>query len=142
MISLTTSLLSALPKGDALAEPVWASRHIAPFPAIPRRLQSVVATCGLMIAAALFEPLSGGSSELHFHFFVMMSMVELHQDWLPFLGGLQFSILDHGPRGTSLPAIVSWETPGTFHDNSHRLRQIATHPIVTRSNSPNRVASL
>ncbi|MBI4002755.1 MAG: PAS domain S-box protein, partial [Nitrospira defluvii] len=147
--------MSALPKGDALAEPAWASRHrgiltvlwihalgvplfgrymgatsnlclvggavlalvaaIAQLPAVPRRLQSAIATCGLMSASALLVHLSGGYIELHFHFFVMMSVIVLDQDWLPFLVGLQFIILDHGLVGTLLPAMVYRHAEGQAH---------------------------
>ena len=36
------------------------------------------------MASALLVHLSGGRIELHFHFFVMMSVIVLYQDWLPF----------------------------------------------------------
>ncbi len=155
MISFLTSLLAILPRGDALAEAVWASRHrgillvlwlhalgvllfglymgatsslcvaggaglallaaIADLPAVPPRLQSAIATCGLMIASALLVHLSGGYIELHFHFFVMMSVIVLYQDWLPFLVGLQFIILNHGLVGTLLPAMVYRHPEGQAH---------------------------
>ena len=155
MMSCAAGLLSALPKGDALAESAWVSRHrgilvvlwfhalgvplfglymgapasfclsggaalglmaaIAQLPAIPRRIQSALSTCGLMIASALLVHFSGGFIELHFHFFVVMSVIVLYQDWLPFLVGLQFIILDHGLVGTMLPAMVYRHAEGQAH---------------------------
>ncbi len=149
------SLLSALPKGDALAEPAWADRHrgilsilwlhtlgvplfgiymgagprlylgggallamfaiAAQLPVVRRRLQSAIATCGLMTASALLVHIAGGRTELHFHFFVMMSVIVLYQDWLPFLVGLQFIILDHGVVGTLMPELVYGHTEGQVH---------------------------
>ena len=88
---------------------------LAHLPAIPRRPQSAIATCGLMIASALLVHLSGGYIELHFHFFVMMSVIVLYQDWLPFLVGLQFIVLDHGLMGTMLPAMVYRHAEGQAH---------------------------
>ena len=68
-----------------------------------------------MIASALLVHLSGGYIELHFHFFVVMSVIVLYQDWLPFLVGLQFIILDHGLVGTMLPAMVYRHPEGQAH---------------------------
>ena len=148
-------LLASLPKGDALAEPAWNSRHrgilsilwlhvlsvpmfgiymeaspslylggggllafiavAARLSVVRRRLQSAIATCGLMTASALLVHLSGGQIELHFHFFVMMSVIVLYQDWLPFLVGLQFIILDHGVVGTLMPDMVYGHAQGQTH---------------------------
>ncbi len=155
MASIAMSLLSALPKGDALAEPAWADRHrgilsilwlhtlgvplfgiymgagprlylgggallamfaiAAQLPVVRRRLQAAIATCGLMTASALLVHIAGGRTELHFHFFVMMSVIVLYQDWLPFLVGLQFIILDHGVVGTLMPDMVFGHTEGQAH---------------------------
>jgi len=82
---------------------------------VRRRLQSAIATCGLMTASALLVHLAGGQTELHFHFFVMMSVIVLYQDWLPFLVGLQFIILDHGVVGTLMPDMVYGHTDGQTH---------------------------
>lgn len=155
MGSLFMDLLAGLPKGEALAEPAWNSRHRGILsilwlhvPGVPmfgaymgaspslylgggallagiavaarlsvvcRRLQSAIATCGLMTASALLVHLAGGQTELHFHFFVMMSVIVLYQDWLPFLVGLQFIILDHGVVGTLMPDMVYGHTGGQTH---------------------------
>ncbi|MGB5045406.1 MAG: hypothetical protein WBO11_10635, partial [Nitrospira sp.] len=155
MGSFVMDLLASLPKGDALAEPAWNSRHrgilsilwlhvlsvpmfgiymgaspslylggggllafiavAARLSVVRRRLQSAIATCGLMTASALLVHLSGGQIELHFHFFVMMSVIVLYQDWLPFLVGLQFIILDHGVVGTLMPDMVYGHAQGQTH---------------------------
>ena len=54
------------------------------------RTRSVIATFGLMTASAMLVHLSGGYIELHFHFFVMIAVVVLYQDWGPFLFGILF----------------------------------------------------
>ncbi len=78
----------------------------AQLPIIPRRVQSAIATCGLMTASAILVHLSGGYIELHFHFFVMMSVIVLYQDWVPFLVGLIYVVIDHGLLGTYFPMLV------------------------------------
>ena len=87
----------------------------ARFSIVSRRLQAAIATYGLMMASALLVHLSGGRIELHFHFFVMMSVIVLYQDWLPFLVGLLFIVIDHGILGTLLPNIVYVHAEGQTH---------------------------
>ena len=168
MSSFVMNLLAGLPKGDALDEPAWNSRHrgILSFsgstcwefrcsaptwgraPASPSEeegslpsspsphgflssaveLQSAIATCGLMTASALLVHLSGGQIELHFHFFVMMSVIVLYQDWLPFLVGLQFIILDHGVVGTLMPDMVYGHAEGQTHPWTWALIHGGFHP--------------
>ncbi len=87
----------------------------AQLPTVSRRLRAAIATYGLMTASALLVHLSEGRIELHFHFFVMMSVIVLYQDWLPFLVGLQFIILDHGVVGTLMPEMVYGHAEGQAH---------------------------
>ena len=70
------------------------------------RLRSGIATCGLMSASALLVHLSGGVVEAHFHFFVMMAVIVLYQDWLPFLLALVVVVADHGLIGMLVPGMV------------------------------------
>src|SRR5688572_4543876 len=58
-----------------------AGLHLAPLvlfaflsgrPGLPRRAQSAAAAIGLLVAAALGVHLSGGVTESHFHFFVLV----------------------------------------------------------------------
>jgi two-component system, sensor histidine kinase and response regulator len=72
---------------------------LAMWKTLGRRTQSGVATLGLMTSSALLVHLSGGYIELHFHFFVMMAVVALYQDWAPFLLALLFIVVDHGVMG-------------------------------------------
>ncbi|MFO0732596.1 MAG: ATP-binding protein [Nitrospiraceae bacterium] len=78
----------------------------AQLPIVPRRVQSAIATCGLMTASAILVHFSGGYIELHFHFFVMMPLIVLYQDWIPFLVGLIYVVVDHGLIGTYFPTLV------------------------------------
>jgi signal transduction histidine kinase len=71
-----------------------------------RRVRAAVATCGLVFASALLVHLSGGFIESHFHFFVIMAVIVLYQDWMPFLLALISVVADHGIIGTLAPAMV------------------------------------
>jgi mannitol-specific phosphotransferase system IIBC component len=64
------------------------------------------ATFGLVASSAVLVHLSGGSIEMHFHFFVMISVITLYHDWFPFLLAIAFVALHHGVMGVISPAGV------------------------------------
>ena len=55
----------------------------AAFSALGRRARSTAAVLGLITASAVISHLSGGVVVAHFHF-VMIGVITLYQDWLPF----------------------------------------------------------
>ncbi|MFO1533353.1 MAG: ATP-binding cassette domain-containing protein, partial [Thermoplasmatota archaeon] len=50
--------------------------------------------------------MSGGLIEFHFHFFVMVAVISLYQDWVPFLLTIAYVGLHHGIMGVLDPASV------------------------------------
>ncbi len=86
---------------------------------ISRRQSTVFASLGLMLSSAVLVHLSGGVIEAHFHFFVMVGVVVLYQDWVPFLIAIAFVVLHHGVMGVLSPHDVynhkdAWEHPWTW----------------------------
>ncbi len=84
-----------------------------------RRLSTVWASIGLMTASAVLVHLSGGVIEAHFHFFVMVGVVVLYQDWWPYLVGIAYVVMHHTVLGTANPHLVydhraAWEHPLTW----------------------------
>lgn len=71
-----------------------------------RRFRTIAASVGLMTASAVLVHLSAGSIEMHFHFFVMVPLVALYQDWMPFLVAIGYVVLHHGVAGTIDPNSV------------------------------------
>ena len=65
-----------------------------------RVLSTVVASTGLVTASGVIVHLSGGVIEAHFHFFVMVGVVVLYQEWWPFLVAIGYVVLHHGTLGT------------------------------------------
>jgi hypothetical protein len=63
-------------------------------------VRTMSATLGLLTASAILVHLAGGSIEMHFHFFVMIGVITLYQDWRPFFAGIMFVALHHGVMGT------------------------------------------
>ena len=70
------------------------------------RIRACLATTALMASSALFTHLSGGYIEVHFHFFIMLGVIGLYQDWLPFGLSLTWVLLHHGVVGAIDPGSV------------------------------------
>jgi signal transduction histidine kinase len=64
--------------------------------AINRRLASFFITAGLVYCSVVLVHLSGGMIEAHFHFFILIGLIALYQDWVPFLWNVLFTVLSHG----------------------------------------------
>ncbi|MFC4360127.1 methyl-accepting chemotaxis protein [Halobium salinum] len=60
-----------------------------------RRARTAIGSFGLMTTSTLMVQFSGGYIEAHFHFFVVMAVVALYEDWLPFLIGLGYVATGH-----------------------------------------------
>jgi diguanylate cyclase (GGDEF)-like protein len=154
-----------LPRGGALTDRVWNSRHrrlrqllvlhaigIAAFgtfrglgvlhsvaeglvvalaaalagsPKLSRSIRAMVVSFGLMAASAFLVHISGGLIEFHFHFFVMVALISLYQEWIPFLGAIGFVVLHHGTVGVIDPAAV-YNHPSAL---AHPWRWAALHGV-------------
>ncbi|MGH2685302.1 MAG: putative bifunctional diguanylate cyclase/phosphodiesterase, partial [Actinomycetota bacterium] len=76
----------------------------------------VLAALGLLTASAVLVHLSGGVIEMHFHFFVMIGLIAMYQDWVPFLAAIGMVAAHHAvigllePRGVFNHA-AAWNSP-------------------------------
>jgi signal transduction histidine kinase/CheY-like chemotaxis protein len=82
------------------------------------RVRACITTLGLIVASSLVVHVSGGYIEAHFHFFVMMAVIVLYQDWIPFLLALISVVIDHGVIGTVAPSMV-YNHSGAQHHPWH-----------------------
>src|SRR5580765_6390999 len=102
----------ALATGNSLAHSLTESGIIAFFAVAStvedryRKFSSAMTAIGLVACSATLVHLSGGVIEMHFHFFVMVGIMTLYQDWLPFLLAIAFVVLHHGVLGTLDPSAV------------------------------------
>lgn len=71
-----------------------------------RRLSTIIAVVGLLTCSAELVHLSDGLIEMHFHYFVMVGVVTLYQDWQPFLLAIGYVVLQHGVAGAIAPESV------------------------------------
>jgi diguanylate cyclase (GGDEF)-like protein/PAS domain S-box-containing protein len=64
-----------------------------------QRLRAVSVAMGLFTCAAVAVHTSGGLIEAHFYFFVVIVLLTLYEDWVPFLVALGYVVLHHGALG-------------------------------------------
>ena len=79
---------------------------LAYVPRFGRRTRTALATLGLVSASAVLVYFSGGYIEAHFHFFVIMAVVAVYEDWFPFLVGILYVAVQHAVFGMTYPEMV------------------------------------
>jgi diguanylate cyclase (GGDEF)-like protein/PAS domain S-box-containing protein len=92
----------SLLEGSTVA--LWAVA--ANYAGFGQRTRSAAASFGLLTASAFLVHLAGGAIEAHFHFFVMIAVIALYQDWVPFLLAIGFVVAEHGLVAVILPGSV------------------------------------
>ena len=86
--------------------PLLAATGVAMSTAFSRRIRSGGAAFAMLTAAAIAVHISGGAIEAHFYFFVVIVVLSLYEDWLPFLLALGYVVVHHGVLGTMNPSEV------------------------------------
>jgi hypothetical protein len=71
-----------------------------------RSSMGVLSAIGLVTSSALLVHLSGGTIEAHFHFFVVLGLISLYQDWKPYLIAIGYVVVHHGFMGVVQPSAV------------------------------------
>jgi len=74
--------------------------------AISRRYRSSLASVGLITSSAILVQFSHGYIEAHFHFFVMLAVIAIYEDWVPYLVAILFVVIEHGLTGQYMPTAV------------------------------------
>ena len=70
------------------------------------KVRVAAASVGLISCSAVLVHLWGGAIEAHFHFFVMIGVLTLYQDWMPFLVAIGYVVVHHGIAGVLDPESV------------------------------------
>ncbi|WP_073266385.1 putative bifunctional diguanylate cyclase/phosphodiesterase [Cryptosporangium aurantiacum] len=112
--SLTRCLLSVSPL--ALHAAIAAADHLS------QRVRAGAATLGVMASSAVVVSFSHGMTEAHFHFFVMLFVITLYQDWLTFLLAIGFVLFEH--------AIVGLLTPGDVYGHSAAVHDPVKYALI------------
>src|SRR5829696_2446142 len=105
-------VLFAVVQGEGLrhglleASAVVVLASAATLPQLSRMERTTAAALGLLTSSAVLVHLSGGVIEMHFHFFVMVGVVVLYQEWVPFLASVAYVVLHHAVIGSLDPESV------------------------------------
>jgi diguanylate cyclase (GGDEF)-like protein len=75
----------------------------------------IAASFGLVTCSAVLVDLWHGTTEAHFHFFVMIGVLTLYQDWTPFLVAIGYVIVHHGLAGVLSPSSVYQDPQAREH---------------------------
>ncbi|MFI5841327.1 putative bifunctional diguanylate cyclase/phosphodiesterase [Catenuloplanes sp. NPDC051500] len=70
---------------------------------LSRRWRASITTLGLMGSSAVLVGLADGQTEAHFHFFVMLFVIVLYQEWITFLLATGFVLVEHAVVGVFAP---------------------------------------
>jgi methyl-accepting chemotaxis protein len=91
------ALLSGQPVIHGLSEVavIALAAYIAGSNSLSRTVRGSAAVLGLFGCSALLVHMSGGLTEMHFHFFVILGVITLYQDWAPLLLGIGFIVVHH-----------------------------------------------
>ena len=94
--------------GHLLTEvaPISVMAGIASSTRVSRRVRVVMTSIGLITSSAVIVHFSGGVIEAHFHFFVIVALISVYYDWLPFLVAIAYTALHHGIIGNLVPNAV------------------------------------
>lgn len=79
---------------------------VASWSRLQRRTRTIVTSIGMMTTSTLLVQFSGGYIEAHFHFFVVMAVLAVYEDWVPFLVGLLYVAVGHGVFSMIDPSLV------------------------------------
>ena len=88
---------------------------------IGRRARAAIAGLGLVVSAATLVQFSGGYIEAHFYYFVVLIIIAMYEDWVPYTFAVLFIIVQHGLGGRLDPAAV------------YNHQQAVAHPWVWAS---------
>jgi PAS domain S-box-containing protein len=80
-----------------------------------RRTSATLVAVGLLTCSALAVHLAHGAIEAHFHFFVVVAVLVLYEDWVPYGAALAYVLLHHGIAGAVSPASVFAHDAGVEH---------------------------
>ncbi|HWH96411.1 MAG TPA: bifunctional diguanylate cyclase/phosphodiesterase [Baekduia sp.] len=73
---------------------------------LSHRARASIGALGLVTCSAVFTHLWGGVTEAHFHFFVVVALLSLYEDWVPWGLAIVYVLVHHGLMGAVDPQSV------------------------------------
>jgi len=131
VVSLLWAMIAAVGAYALLARGTGALRYAAEFVSMvafaiiagwggtTHKWRALAASMGLLTGCATLVDVSGGMIEMHFSFFVVVVVLTLYEDWVPFLVAVAFVLIHHGVMGTIDPRAVfgdprEWRHPWLY----------------------------
>ncbi|MGQ0521014.1 MAG: putative bifunctional diguanylate cyclase/phosphodiesterase [Actinomycetota bacterium] len=100
----------ALVRGESVLHSLGEAAIVGVFAVLAasrrRQFSSAMCAVGLVMSSAVLVHLSGGMIEMHFHFFVVVGILTLYQDWQPFLIAIAMVVVHHAGMGAIAPGEV------------------------------------
>ncbi len=109
-----------------LLVPLVLAAGIASAADAPRRLRTGALALGLLGTSAALVQVSGGSTESHLHFFVMLAVITLYQEWLPLLLAIGFVAVHHTIGVLSPQPFVAHDADPVVWATVHGLYALGT----------------
>ncbi len=101
---LVVGMLARWGFGHSLAELVPAGLALLlGLLARTRATRALAVTFGLVFCSAVLVHLTGGLIEAHFHYFVVLGLILLYEDWRPYAFAFAFVVVGHGSIGALTP---------------------------------------
>lgn len=85
----------SVPHSLADVAPVTTFALLAGWNVLSRRMRELSVTVGLLTASAVVVHLMNGAIEAHFHFFVMVALLSLYEEWFPYLVAFSYVLVHH-----------------------------------------------
>jgi methyl-accepting chemotaxis protein len=90
-----------------------------------RRTRAITVSFGLLLAASALVHGGGGMTDLHFHYFVVLALISLYQDWVAFALAIAIVALHHLGLGLIMPTLV-FSSPEA---QAHPFRYAMLHAV-------------
>lgn len=111
-VLVVVGLLAGRPTGRILVDVVPVAAFVAVAALVRgRTAPSAVVVLGLVWCSGVLIDLSGGSPEARLHFFVLLALVALYEDWRPFALAVAL-VVGGGLLGAALAPEVLYASPG------------------------------
>ena len=86
--------------------PILLCALAAALPTGSRQLRGSMVAFGALYCSGALVNIAQGSTEAHFHFFVMVAMLAAYEEWMPYLLAVGFVVVHHGLVGVLDPSSV------------------------------------
>jgi diguanylate cyclase (GGDEF)-like protein/PAS domain S-box-containing protein len=115
----------SVPHSAVDAGPIALFAFLAGRRELTRRSRATMVCVALLTSSSVLVHLWNGQTEGHFHFFVMVTLLAMYEEWFPYLLAFLYVLVHHGLMG-ALDAASVFNDPAAQH---HPWRWAAVHAL-------------